>query len=68
MGDYNCPSCGYLVQDVTKMDDLTGEQMAEYQAGQWGVYACTNCGWIGDKREIEEAQRWEYMASRVLTR
>ena len=56
MSDYKCPECGETVQDVTKRDEMTEEQMAGYRAGTWGVYACTNCGWIGDKEEIDEAQ------------
>jgi DNA-directed RNA polymerase subunit RPC12/RpoP len=56
MSDYKCPNCGQTVQDMTRKEELTEEQMAQYRSGDLGVYVCTSCGWIGDKEEIDEAQ------------
>jgi len=41
----SCPKCGNYLKDITVTDDLPQELMDLYQAGQWGVYECPECGW-----------------------
>ena len=55
MEEYSCPTCGHLVEDVTRVDTLTARQTVKYLAGNLGVYACLSCGWIGDEEEMEES-------------